>query len=65
MNPHEIKLQIVLEASMLMYITADDSIPDTALEELQQCIESLSNDLSEDQIEAVKAKVMSQLVGGE
>jgi len=69
MNPHEILNQIqtqkALEAAMLLYITADDCIPDTALEELQQCIESLSNDLSEDQIEAIKAKVERQLKGGE
>ena len=69
MNPHEILNQIqkqkALEAAMILYITADDCIPDTALEELQEMIALFSADLSEDQVEAIKAKVERQLKGGE
>ena len=69
MNPHEILNQIQkqrdLETAMLLYITADDSVSDSKLFELLQWIEFLSNDLSEEQIEAIKAKVWTQLKGGE
>ena len=69
MNPLEILNQIRkqrdLETAMLLYITADDSVSDSQLFQLQQWIEFLSNDLSEEQIEAIKAKVERQLKGGE
>ena len=69
MNPHEIlnqiKKQKALEAAMILYITAPDSISDSKLFELLQCIELLSNDLSKEQVEAIKAKVERHFEGGE
>ena len=66
MNPYQIQTpEQALETAMLLYITANDSVSDTALVELQEMIELLANDLSEDQIEKIKAKVMRQLKGSE